>query len=227
MADPAAAPGVRRPVITLLLDAMAAAGVAAAYVVLRRGKWDVVERLAERADRAPRLAWVVTEATRSIPETLARARPFLLGSDVLLGFPDVVFRPLEAPRVLCEARRRRGGDVTLGLFPSDRPDKTDMVELDGEAVTGFRVKPGPCELDFTWLLATWGERFTEFLGAHLATTGGAPPADAPLPELQMSQVLAAALDAGLTIGGVRFPEGEFIDVGTPGDLARARRGSDG
>ena len=210
-----------RPVAWALLDAMEEAGIDTAFLVLRRGKWDVPRRLSERGERAPRLAYVITDPTRSIPETLDRARPFVLGSDVLLGFPDVVFRPAGAVGALIEARRVSGADVSLALFPSERPDKTDMVDLEGDAVTGFRVKPGPCELVYTWILAAWGDRFTRFLGSYLAGTGGEAPPQSPLAELQMSQVLAAALHDGLTIGGFRFDDGSFIDVGTPEDLARA------
>lgn len=207
--------------ISLLLDRMAASGIESVCVVLRRGKWDLADRLAERGDRPPRLAYVVTGPTRSIPETLDRARPWVWGRQVLLGFPDVVFEPDDAVRRLAEARRRTGADLSLALFPSDRPDKTDMVELDGERVVGFRIKPGPCELEHTWILAAWGDRFTAFLGDFLERTRGDPPPGSPLPELQISQVMAAALLDGLTIGACVVPEGRFIDVGTPEDLARA------
>lgn len=220
--DPRGSANDTRPVVSCLLDAMGDAGIERAYLVLRRGKWDVPERLSEGAGPAPRLAYVITEPTRSIPETLNRARPFVRGCDVLVGFPDVVFGPASAARELSRARRRSGDDVMVALFPSDRPDKTDMIEVDGARVTGFRIKPGPCELDYTWVLATWGDRFTDFLDAYLARTGGAPPPGSPLPELQISHVMEAALEAGLTIGGHAVPEGVFIDVGTPEDLARAQ-----
>ena len=203
---------------------MAVAGLESAYVVLRRDKTDIPERLAGRGAAAPRLTYIATEPTGSIPETLDRARPFVRGHDVLLGFPDIVLQPVGAAAELLAARRRGGDDVTLALFPSDRPDKTDMVELAGDRVRGFRVKPGPCELEHTWLLAAWGDRFTDFLGAHLARHGGRPPPGSRLPELQISQVLEAALAEGLTIGARVFPEGTFIDVGTPEDLARAQGG---
>ena len=133
--------------------------------------------------------------------------------------------PTTAACELLAARRRTAADVVLGLFPSARPDKTDMVEIRGEQVIGFSVKPGRCELEYTWLLGIWGDHFTEFLGSYLERTGGVPPPGSPMSELQISQVLEAAMGDGLTIGGCTFPEGRFIDIGTPEDLVRAQEGS--
>lgn len=222
VADPAGGEAEVRPVILTLLEAMKAAGIETAYVVIRRSKTDIPEQLAKRSEDTPRLDYITTGPTGSIPETLSRARPFVHGHEVLLGFPDIVFEPATAVADLLAARRGAADDVTLALFPSDRPDKTDMVELDGERVRGFRVKPGACELEHTWLLALWGDRFTDFLGGYLRRHGGQPPPGSRVDELQISQVLEAALAEGLSIGGRVFPEGRFIDVGTPEDLARAQ-----
>lgn len=209
-----------RPAAEWLLDSMAAAGVEVVYLVIRGGKWDIPERLAARP--SPRMGFIVTEPTRSIPETLDRARPFTRGADVLLGFPDVLLQPTSAAEQVLAARHRLETDIVLALFPSERPDKTDMVEMSGERVTGFRIKPGPCDLRFTWLMATWGDRFTDFLGGYLERSGGGPPAGSEIAELQISQVLGAALAQGLTIGATEIAGGRFVDIGTPGDLERAR-----
>ncbi len=100
--------------------------------------------------------------------------------------------PVEAVGEVLAARDRTGADVVLGLFPSERPDKTDMVEVAQGRVAGCRIKPGPCELAYTWILATWGDDFTRFLGAYLERTGGEVPPGSRLPELQISEVLAEA-----------------------------------
>jgi glucose-1-phosphate thymidylyltransferase len=211
--------GTSSPVITTLLTAMGRAGVERAFVVLRRGKWDIPDLLAEISEPGwPSLAYVVTPGTRSIPETIGVAGPWLHGSDVVLGFPDVRFTPRAAMTDLLAARALGNDDITLALFPSDRPDKTDMVEISGSTVNGFRVKPGPSELKYTWILAAWGPRFTSFLAQHLEQTRRASVAS---PELQMSQLFAAALEHGLSIGGHFVAGGAFIDVGTPEDLERA------
>jgi len=32
-----------------------------------------------------------------------------------------------------------------------------LAAFDNDRVTGFRVKPGPCELEHTWILGAWGD----------------------------------------------------------------------
>jgi hypothetical protein len=43
-------------------------------------------------------------------------------------------------------------------------------------------------------------------------------ADAPSQELNMGHVVAAAVDAGLVVQSVAFPDGRFLDIGTPTGL---------
>ena len=208
------------PVITALLDAMAAAGIERTFVVLRKDKWDIPRALVSLARSGwPDLAYLVTPRTPSIPATIDVANKFVLDADVVLGFADVVFEPRAALADLVSTRRRYDHDVVLALFPSDRPDKTDMVETDGQFVTGFRIKPGPCELVYTWILATWGPRFTRFLREFLERDAGRERPG----ELQMSDVLREALASRFTIGAHLVGNGRFIDVGTPEDLDRASR----
>ena len=215
--------GELRPVAESLLEAMAEAGVEVAFTVLRDGKWDIPAHFSRPGPlRRPPLAYLVTPGTESVPETLDLAYPFVRDAQVAFGFPDVRIRPRSALAEVVAAARETASDLTLGLFPSRQPDKTDMVELDGERITGFRVKPGACELEYTWLLATWGPRFSRFLHDRLAAPDPARPVGGRLAEQQVSEVFAAALGAGLTVGARRFPDGTFIDVGTPEDLERAR-----
>ncbi len=205
-----------RPVAAFLLSALEEAGVERVYLVLRTGKWDVVEHFATSPPSQARLAYLMTTGTPSIPASLDLAYPFVRGATVLTGFADSCFTPLDA---VARALRRHGASgaaATLASFPSDRPDKTDMVELDGNEVVGFRVKPGPCELRYTFGAAVWGPRFTEFLHDFLERT---PAGES---ELQVSEVMTAALAAGLRIDAELSPEGRYVDVGTPEDLARVR-----
>lgn len=208
-----------RPAADHLLGSAREAGIREVLIVIRHGKDDVRKKLGGGVDsHAPR--FVTIPPTRSVPETLSRGLEHLHpDDDVALGFPDVLFTPGDAMTHL--ARRFDGSpacDVLLGLFPTDRPDKADMVELEAAGrVRRIRVKPGPGPLTYTWLLALWRPSFSRFLEDWVQRTAG--PSDR---EPQVSDVLNAAIDSGLIVEAVAFPSGSHLDIGTPEDLERAR-----
>lgn len=218
----------RRPAAAFLLDRFARAGITRAYVVLRAGKWDVPERLAPAPERTagPDLAYLVLEESASVAETLDQAWPFVRGLRVALGFPDVLFRPADAFARVRARQERTGADAVLGLVPTDRPGKADVVDVTpaGEVVR-LRIKPAPGEdlpdPPWTWIAAVWSPALTELLHREVAAVRedlGRGPAGR---ELYPGDVLARALEEGLRIEAVTFPQGRHLDIGTPEDLERA------
>src|SRR5262249_34603072 len=137
---------------------------------------------------------------------------------VALGFPDILFAPPDLLARLVDHHLATGADAVLGLVPTDRPHKADMVDLDDEGrIRDILVKPPASDLLYTWIFAVWGPAFTEHLHRFLA-------ADSPRPEgreLYPSDVVLAALREGMRIEALPFPAGYHLDVGTPDDLARA------
>ncbi len=225
----AEADGVRRPrpVAAYLLEAMATAGVDRALVVLRPGKEDVPAALGEWGGRLPDLDYLTIEPTASVPETVARALPAVGDAEVVFGFPDILFEPRDALARLVAHRRSTGADLALALFPTDRPEKADLVDADeGGRIRRILVKPGAAAaggLRLTWILAAWTSVFSRFLGDLVA--GGIRRSDpSGLGELYMSHAVLAAIDGGLRATTLPFPRGSYLDVGTPEDLDRARRG---
>jgi glucose-1-phosphate thymidylyltransferase len=210
--------GKVRPVCAHLFAALRLAGARRAYAVLRRGKWDIPATLGDGADLGVALSYVVIADSASVPESLDAAFPFVRAARVALGFPDVVALPARALRAVAERQATGDAQVALGLFPTDRPDKADMVEVDATGrLLGIEIKPRSTALRFTWLYAVWGPPFTAFLHDHrsrvAAPGGGYEPA--------LSDVLVAAAAAGMLIASVAFPQGLHLDVGTPEDLERA------
>ncbi len=211
-----------RPVIEHLLEALAAAGIEEAFVLLRAGKGDVAAHLGEGLPGGPRLAYLELESSGSIVETLDRAYPLVRGCRVAMGFPDVLFRPADAFVPLLDRLERSDAAVVLGLFPTDRAAKSDMVRTGaGGRVTAIEIKPARTALAHTWMLAVWRPVFTEHL--HRFAASAPPRPDGR--ELYPSDALTAALGDGLPIDSVRFETGSCLDVGTPEDLARALGGS--
>ncbi|MCP3959932.1 MAG: dTDP-glucose pyrophosphorylase [bacterium] len=206
-----------RAVCSYLLESFASSGVGRAFVLLRQGKWDIPALLGSGADHGLPLAYLALEPTASVPETLDRAYPFIAESTVALGFPDILFQPGDAYAALLAERARGGAEVVLGAFPTDQSWKADMVELDeADRVRRIVIKQRDTGLRFTWSIAVWGPRFSRYLhdyvGAAISEEGQ---------EIYVGDVIQAAIDDRLAVAAVRFPEGSFLDVGTPEDLRRA------
>lgn len=215
-------PGGRpKAVVRFLLEALAAAGIAAAYVLLRSGKWDIPAHLASADPSGVHLAYLVLEESSSVPFTLDRAYPFVRGKRVALGFPDIFLGAANPYAALIERLDRGRSDVALGLFPCDRPEKADMVALDPRGrVRDIVIKPARTKLSLSWGIAVWNPVFTEFLHAAVARPGAAGRRGR---ELFIGDVVRAALHEGLRVEAVKVSGRPFRDIGTPEELVETAR----
>jgi len=210
-----------RAVCLHLLSCLREAGVRRAYVLLRQGKWDIPAYLGDGTAVGLDLAYRVLEPTAGVADTLDRAYPFVQDSLVALGFPDTLFQPEDAYVHLLARQRESGADIVLGLFPTDRPEKVDMVVLDDAGrVTDIVIKEPNCDLSYCWCIAVWTPAFTRYLHAFLKRPE-ARGAAAAGEEIYPGHVIRAAMREGMGVEAVAFPTGEFLDVGSPGDLMRA------
>ncbi len=201
-----------------LLNALRLAGAQRTIVLRREEKADIEETLGDGSRFGLALEHRIVPPTINVPETLDCAEPIVRDADVAIGFPDVLADPARGLADAVSRRRASGADLVLALYPTDRPQKCDMVALDAAGrVRVIEIKPERTELTLTWLFATWGPRFTGFL--HGAVKDARQPSGR---ELALSDVLISAMAAGFTVDAVAFPEGSHLDIGTPDDLTRAR-----
>jgi glucose-1-phosphate thymidylyltransferase len=213
-----------KPVGQFLLERMRQAGVRQVYVVLRDGKWDIPRYFGDGEALGMDLAYLLMRRPDGPAFTVGQVYPFARGARVVLGFPDILFAPADAYVHVLEQQTRSGADVVLGLFPTDRPEKMDMVEVDdGGRVRAIRIKPAATQLRHTWLIAAWTATFTEYLHDHVQRLAQDHPHSAVPDEVHFGRVLQSAIEHDLTIEAVAFPDGRCLDIGTPEDLARALR----
>ncbi|MFZ0613178.1 MAG: hypothetical protein WAM73_13150, partial [Desulfobacterales bacterium] len=145
------------------------------------------------------------------------------------GFPDILSTPGDCFRQMIAARQTSGADIVLGLYPADRPQKMDMVELDaGGRIRKIHIKPRETKLEYTWISAVWTPRFAAFMHAWLSKAEAAESSRGQRAgfsdtEVYMGDVIQAAIDDHLAVDTVIFPAGRHIDIGTPGDLEKAVR----
>jgi len=203
-----------------VLEAMRLAGADRVYVILRDGKWDIPAYLGDGRERGVHLAYLMMGAPWGVPFTLDQAYPFVQGRRVVCGFPDILLRPRDVFTPLLDSLEASGSDAALALFPAGDPRLVDQVYVDGEGrVRRLQVKPGPERLSHTWGAVAWGPAFTELLHRFARETASwESEAPAGPEERHLGDVIRAAVDAGLRVQGVSFPDGGYVDVGVPENL---------
>jgi glucose-1-phosphate thymidylyltransferase len=204
-----------RVVGAYLLDGMVAAGAERLFLVVGESG-DVMRHFGPEHGGVP-IAYLYQEELRGGAFAIDLARPWLAPAHtILFGFPDTIVEPPDAFSHLLADHRQAGADLTLGLFPTDRPSAFGMVRLAGDRPVELIDKPAETDLRLMWGLAAWGPRVTALQPALLA--------DAPAGrEAVPGDIFNAAIAAGLRVGAHIFEDGRYLDVGTPAELNRAVR----
>jgi glucose-1-phosphate thymidylyltransferase len=211
-----------------LLERMRWAGITKAYIVLRKGKWDIPSYLGDGLMVDMHLAYLTMRLPFGAPYTLDQAYPFVQDTLVALGFPDIMFHPDDAFAHLIDRQAATHAEVVLGLFPTDQPQTADMVELDeaGRA-RQILVKPRSTDLRYTWIIAVWTPAFTQFMHDYLeaALKNGTQTGIvcSSQRELYVGDVVQAAIDEGMRVDTMLFAKGDYIDIGIPENLVRVIR----
>ena len=154
-----------------LLQSLQAANVNKVFIVLRDGKWDIPAYFGDGARLNMNLGYLMMGVPFGTPYTLDQAFPFVQNARIALGFPDILFSPRNAYTRLIERQNRSRAEVILGLFPSNRPQKMDMVDTDSQGrVREIVIKPKQTDLRYTWVIAVWTPVFTRFMHDYLANS---------------------------------------------------------
>lgn len=207
-----------------LLEKMQLAGASKAYIILRRGKWDIPAYLGDGTMLGLNLAYLMMNLPFGAPYTLGQAYPFVKDALITFGFPDILFEPTDAFVQLLARQAQTGADLVLGLFPVDNPQKVDLVEFDDHnQICRIVIKPTQTDLQYTWLVAVWSPVFTRFMHEVLldAMQDDVDKEVSHQTEIYVGHVIEKAIEAGLNIGAVPFTEGKYLDIGTPDDLIKA------
>lgn len=224
---------VKRPMVVSqhLFESMRMAGVRKAYVILRRGKWDIIDFYGSGRMVGMDLAYVITEVPYGAPFSIRQAFEFVSHATIVFGFPDILFHPVGAFTQLLNRLKEKKNDLVLGLFPAINPRKMDMVEINHIGrPQNIHIKPEHSDLTYTWILAVWSPAFTRFMNDFLnqvepevhqsytqSNSGGWQQ------EYYFGHVIQAALETEMAVESVIFKTGYYTDIGTPEDLVRAVR----
>ncbi|SRR5579883_772812 len=206
-----------------LLEKMQLAGIDKAYFILRPGKWDIPAYFGDGTMLSMSLGYLIMGLPYGVPFTLDQAYPFVQDALVALGFPDILFQPQDAFVKIIARQQTTNADVVLGLFPTDQPHKAGMVDFDVAGKVHLIIeKPRQSNLRYMWALAVWTPAFTQFLHEYILNLKANNDVS-QLAEIPIGNVIQAALHQGLHIEAEAFPDGRYLDIGTPNDLVQAVR----
>lgn len=203
-----------------LLEKMRNAGVEKAFLILRKGKWDIPEYYGDGAAVGMNLGYLMMGRPDGTAYTLDQAYPFVRGKRVALGFPDILFGPSDAFKRAMVRLADTRADIVMGLYRVQNIRISDMVGVDRTGrVNEMLIKPEETKLKLGWVFAVWTPRFSEFLHEYLAAhrpLAGTEPAG----ELTIGAVIQAGLREKLRMQSVLFPRHTYLDIGTPEGLRR-------
>lgn len=201
------------PVIESSFRQLHAADVGKCLVVISDRKPELMRYLGHGGDAGLEIAFLHQSRPDGLAAAVSLAAPWTLESDVALLLPDTVVRPVDALAQVRKLFLAADADLVLGVFPTKKPQELGPVRFDAEGhVREVLDKPAQTDLFNSWAMAVWSPRFTQLLAGSVAG------ADAGL---TLGAVFQRAVDARMTVRAVWFPEGQFLDLGTPQGLTEA------
>jgi glucose-1-phosphate thymidylyltransferase len=214
--------GLRPKVVgQYVLEKMRAAGITKAYIILRKEKWDIPAYFGDGAALDMHIGYLMLGVPFGVPYTLDQAYPFVREATVALGWPDILLDAEDAFARILQCITDGDADVVLGLFPTDRPEKVDMVDVASDGrVRQIIIKPQQTTLGYTWGNAVWTPTFTEFLHQYVVTHKDKA---AHQPEVFVGDIMYAAIRAGLRVIAIPISSTPCLDIGTPEELLKAIR----
>ena len=204
-----------RPVVVRILDGLAAAGIDDVCIVTGHFASLVESELGNGGESGLRLSYVRQERLEGTARALALARGFAGSEKFVFALGDILVRPGNYRRVIKAAAL---ATAVVAVNEVDDPSAGAAVYLDpGDPALVTRIveKPPPGTSTTRWNNAGFG-----VLGPEIW-----PAIDALKPsargEYEFTDAIAALVDSGERVVAVPV-EGPWFDVGTPGDLERAR-----
>ena len=179
------------------------------------------------------LAYIVVGDTIGPPDTLDRAYSFVADKTVAFGFPDILFGPDDVFAQLLNVLNETGSHVVLGLYPPRDIQQADMIDVDDAGrIRGIFLKPATSDLRYTWICGVWTSVFSRLMHDFLQLERTRSLAERsayckidPQGDLPVGAVIKAAIERGLHVRGLSFPEDRYIDIGTPNNLLEVVRKS--
>lgn len=198
-----------------VVEAMAAAGVEHIIIVTRPTKHALMGLHLDGSQYGVHISYIVQHPV-SMAHSIDLAYEWVKSSTVVMGMPDTIVSPSDCIKQLVEHYRKDNAELSLGLFPTDKPYKFGMVKTDANAtITYHQDKPKHTDATSMWGLAVWEPSFTELLHVQVRTM------PAPDKEMALGDVFDVMMQQGGNCKAYPIVDGTYYDIGTYDDYKRA------
>ena len=214
-------------VSSYLIDHMKAAGVKNFHLIIKEGKWDIPTYFNNLKRLDINLCYHVSKVDYGVPFSLNTAYPFIKDKIVCMGFPDILFKPKKVyNQLLTKLSSNADISIVLGVMPSNRPEKWDMIEYDSNNKIKKIVIKSTTEksLKYGWFCAVWNSEFSDYLNSYINDLFKEKSSkELKESEMYIGDVIRAAIKDHFNVESVIFDGGTCLDIGTPEDLILANK----
>jgi len=198
-----------------VIEAMAAAGVEHIIIVTRPAKHGLMGLHLDGSQYGIHISYIVQHPS-SMAHSIDLAYDWVKSSTVVMGMPDTIVSPSNCIKQLLGHHRKDKAELSLGLFPTDKPQKFGMVKTDSDAnIVYHQDKPTHTDAKTMWGIVAWEPPFTELLHEQ---TQKAPASDK---EMALGDVFDVMMQQGKVCKAYPIVDGEYYDIGTYDDYKRA------
>ena len=214
-------------VSSYLIDHMKDAGVKNFHLIIKEGKWDIPTYFNNLKQLNINLCYHVSNVDYGVPFSLNVAYPFIKDKIVCMGFPDILFKSKKVyNQLLTKLSSNADISIVLGVMPSNRPEKWDMIEYDSNNKIKRIVIKSTTEksLKYGWFCAVWNSKFSDYLNSYIFDLYKEKSSqELKESEIYIGDVIRAAIKNHFNVESVIFEGGTCLDIGTPEDLLLANK----
>jgi glucose-1-phosphate thymidylyltransferase len=201
-----------KPISQFVLDNLKIADVQHVAIVINETKHQMIGYFGSGRRFGCKISYVyqeqsVAEGNSTSPglaHALDSAYHLTRGKTVFFGMADTIMQPINVFKTAFEMAQSED-DLILVLFPTERPEKFGMVQLDeNKQVLKIIDKPQKTILTEMWGCIIWRPRFTELLHNCVNQHDIS----------DFAAIMNKAIDDGFRLRGVSFQDGLYIDLGT-------------
>lgn len=198
-----------------VIEAMAEAGVEHIIIVTRPAKHGLMGLHLDGRQYGVRISYIVQHPA-SMAHSIDLAYDWIKNATVIMGMPDTIASPNDCIKQLIEHHRKDQAELSLGLFPTDKPHKFGMIKTDADAnIIYHEDKPTHTDATSMWGIAAWESSFTAVLHEHAQKV---PTSDK---EMALGDVFDAMMQQKKVCKAYPITGGEYYDIGTYDDYKRA------